>query len=59
MEILPFYLKPISRRKRVAPEMAAFNVVICHVEPESRSWIKVGGCICLLVCKMKEDTVVL
>lgn len=49
MEILPFYLKPISRRKCVAPEMAAFNVVICHVEPESRSWIKVGGYICLLV----------
>lgn len=40
MEISPFNLKPISRRKRVAPEMAAFNVAIRHVEAESRSRIK-------------------
>lgn len=40
MEISPFYLNPISRRKRIAPEMAAFNVVIRHVEAESRSRIK-------------------
>lgn len=47
MEILLLYLKVINRRKCAAPEMAAFNVVICHMEPESRSRMKVGGYICV------------
>lgn len=37
MEILLFYLKPISRRKCVVPKMAPFNVAICQLGPESGS----------------------
>lgn len=47
MEISPFYLKPISRRKRVAPEMAAFNVGDPSRGSREQIQDKGGGYICV------------